>query len=143
MTMREDEISAMGNPFAWLRRAGRSATVQCSSLYLSGAKKGSLAAALHVCNMSVRGQAAWGRAVWRASISCWVDFRTQPNTLSGQAVPAVSRTPPTADSKLKTGGIPHYSVGDTAPRRMPRAAPLSDHRDLSWDGPSTAAYSVG
>ena len=22
MTMREDEISAMGNPFAWLRRAG-------------------------------------------------------------------------------------------------------------------------
>ena len=69
-------------------------------------KKGALAAALHACNMSVRGKAVRGRAVWRVSGSCWVDFRSQPNTLSGQAVPAVSRTPPTADSELEAEGIP-------------------------------------
>ena len=96
-----------GKPFRVVAaRAGRSAAVQCSSLYLSGAKRGVLTAALHVCNMSVRGKAVRGRAVWRVSGSCWVDFRSQPNTLSGQAVPAVSRTPPTADSELEAEGIP-------------------------------------
>ena len=96
-----------GKPFRVVAaRAGRSATVQCPSLYLSGAKRGVLTAALHACNMSVRGKAVRGRAVWRVSGSCWVDFRSQPNTLSGQAVPAVSRTPPTADSELEAEGIP-------------------------------------
>lgn len=106
MTMREDEISAWET---LSRDCGARGALRYGTVFIIvpvWRKKGALAAALHACNMSVRGKAVRGRAVWRVSGSCWVDFRSQPNTLSGQAVPAVSRTPPTADSELEAEGIP-------------------------------------
>lgn len=51
MTMREDEISAMGNPFAWLRGAGALRYGTVFIIVPVWRKKGALAAALHACNM--------------------------------------------------------------------------------------------